>query len=1081
MKNSKGLSEKIKILLTIAIVLIGPALLSIPKTAQAYKNCPPNTFFGTVTYNGAAINGATVTLTDLTSGEPSLTATTYGHKHKAGYYLIELADYQTCKLVEHQFEITASFNGSSASVTLTYTGQNSAPVNLDIISSTSILTSISIVPTSTFINVGAIQPFVATGLDQNGVALVTQPKLTWTSNNPAIAIINASGTATGIMAGGPITITAASGTIFAAANLTVITPNIVPMLTSIVVSPNPISIYAGAMQKFNATGLDQNGIALAVQPKFIWTSSNSDIATVDASGTATGIADGGPIEITAASGTISAFANLTVIASASAQVLTSISVTPDPISIYIGSTQMFTATGLDQNGIALAVQPKFIWTSSNPDIATVDASGTAAGIAAGGPIIITAASGTISAFANLTVITPNIAPILTSIVVSPNPISIYTGSTQSFLATGFDQNGVALTVQPNFSWTSSDPAIAAIDASGTATGIMAGGPLTITAATGTISGIANLTVKSLTQNPVVSPLTALPPAGKYFQAIDVSLVATGSPSIMFTTNGTVPTCQVGNVYTAPIHLMQSTSIKAVACYGLSSSTIASFDYEIELEFDSSDLSELHRGNIFQEEAGCPATSTPSVTVTYPITIKVKAGQGTSTINISAGAIITPIGGGNFDDTLIDAHDVSEDTITGLDSGVVVDGALHWGIANFGLAFNPAINISIFVGTSLNGSTLNIMRSTSGNSSWTSDGIVTPTCVVANGLCSFSTLKASYYSISQPPTPPSVPVSSGSSGGSGGGSVNPTVSVDNNLLTISPTYTGILTMKFPDGNSVIVRVPPGAVSRTTTFNVEENTPSAELMPLNSTKVNIVGGKIFNLTAIDSDRKNLSSFMKLINANITIPAMTSNTGKIGAYYFDSLSNAWKLINDAVIYISGNNAVMNLNRPAMLALIETNNLAKTITVKAINQESGSNNEVVPITPVTPTKPEVLGKKAYGNGTLIRVIGTKKIYVIINGQKKHILDMKELKKYAGKPILNITADQFDQYSDYVKSASEPASVSNSQIGEGSLVRDSEMRIYVIKNGKKVYIPNVTDLKKYKGKIIHDLNDNQISEFAPS
>jgi len=65
--------------------------------------------------------------------------------------------------------------------------------------------------------------------------------------------------------------------------------------------------------------------------------------------------------------------------------------------------------------------------------------------------------------------------------------------------------------------------------------------------------------------------------------------------------------------------------------------------------------------------------------------------------------------------------------------------------NLGLQFNPAITLKIFVGSSLNGQTLNIQRSISGSSGWTSDGIVAPgTCVVADGFCVFQATKASYY-------------------------------------------------------------------------------------------------------------------------------------------------------------------------------------------------------------------------------------------------------------------------------------------------------------------------------------------------
>ncbi len=88
-------------------------------------------------------------------------------------------------------------------------------------------------------------------------------------------------------------------------------------------------------------------------------------------------------------------------------VLTTISISPAAASIDTGSTHAFTAVGLDQSGAALSVQPIFAWSSSDTTVATISQSGLATGLSAGGPVTITAASGTISSTASLTVVTPS--------------------------------------------------------------------------------------------------------------------------------------------------------------------------------------------------------------------------------------------------------------------------------------------------------------------------------------------------------------------------------------------------------------------------------------------------------------------------------------------------------------------------------------------------------------------------------------------------------------------------------------------------------------------------------------------------
>lgn len=77
--------------------------------------------------------------------------------------------------------------------------------------------------------------------------------------------------------------------------------------------------------------------------------------------------------------------------------------------------------------------------------------------------------------------------------------------------------------------------------------------------------------------------------------------------------------------------------------------------------------------------------------------------------------------------------------------------------------------------------------------------------------------------------------------------------------------------------------------------------------------------------------------------------------------------------------------------------------------------------VTPNIITPKKVLGEKIkktisleikkYSNGTLLRA-KNKKIYVIVDGKKKHIRSLKDLrKKYFGKPIINVSDDVLNQY----------------------------------------------------------------------
>ena len=88
------------------------------------------------------------------------------------------------------------------------------------------------------------------------------------------------------------------------------------------------------------------------------------------------------------------------------------------------------------------------------------------------------------------------APVLTTVAVSPASVSLQTNGTQSFSATGLDQYGQPLSPQPAFSWSVGGGGTISPGGLFTA-GSTGGGPFTVTATSGSVSGTASVTVKSL--------------------------------------------------------------------------------------------------------------------------------------------------------------------------------------------------------------------------------------------------------------------------------------------------------------------------------------------------------------------------------------------------------------------------------------------------------------------------------------------------------------------------------------------------------------------------------------------------------
>jgi hypothetical protein len=245
---------------------------------------------------------------------------------------------------------------------------------------------------------------------------------------------------------------------------------------------------------------------------------------------------------------------------ATSPVLTTIRVSPTTASVQASGTQQFTATGYDQNGVALSSQPTFGWSVSGGG--SIGTSGLfTAGSTAGGPFTVTASSGSVTGTASVTV---TASPVLTTITVSPSSASVQTNGTQQFAATGKDQFGKPMSPQPAFTWSVSGGG--SIGTSGLFTaGSTTGGPFTVTASSGSVTGTASVTVTAVAPDFAISVMpssrsvrrgstatysVAITPSGGFAGALTLSL--TGQPSgstWTFTPNNTALTASTLTVAT----------------------------------------------------------------------------------------------------------------------------------------------------------------------------------------------------------------------------------------------------------------------------------------------------------------------------------------------------------------------------------------------------------------------------------------------------------------------------------------------------------------------------------------------------
>jgi hypothetical protein len=168
--------------------------------------------------------------------------------------------------------------------------------------------------------------------------------------------------------------------------------------------------------------------------------------------------------------------------------LTAIAVAPTAVTVPIGVTQQLKATGTFTDSSTADVTTTATWSSSAPNVATVNANSGLITAVATGQANITATSGTVSKAMTVTV--SNVS--LTSLALTPNPFTTGVGVGRQMRATGTFSDGSTADLTGTASWTTASTPVATVTG-GMVSGVAAGST-TVTASLGTFSATGPLTV-----------------------------------------------------------------------------------------------------------------------------------------------------------------------------------------------------------------------------------------------------------------------------------------------------------------------------------------------------------------------------------------------------------------------------------------------------------------------------------------------------------------------------------------------------------------------------------------------------------
>jgi hypothetical protein len=194
--------------------------------------------------------------------------------------------------------------------------------------------------------------------------------------------------------------TAAGSTAQGLASATV-TVSAAPALQSVQVSPTTDSLPPGAAVPFHATAHFSGGGFLDVTSAATWMSSNPTAVVVGSNGSVACPSNGlgGSATVTATYSGVSGTASVTCTAPA----LTTLTLSPVPPSIELGSSFALVATANYDDGATQTVTPLAVWTSSNAAVATVSSSGVVTPLAVGATTITATYLGAVSANAAVNV------------------------------------------------------------------------------------------------------------------------------------------------------------------------------------------------------------------------------------------------------------------------------------------------------------------------------------------------------------------------------------------------------------------------------------------------------------------------------------------------------------------------------------------------------------------------------------------------------------------------------------------------------------------------------------------------------
>jgi uncharacterized protein YjdB len=365
----------------------------------------------------------------------------------------------------------------------------------------SAVTAIVIAPTVATLTVSDTVT-VAASLQTTGAPPTGGWAISWQSSDPAIVAVSSSGKLSAAAPGTAI-ITASAGGKTASLAITVQGQSFV---SSVAISPVGATLIVGDQLALTAA-VGSSGPTPPGGWNVSWVSSAPSVATVSAAGVVTAVA-AGTTTIRASAGQRFSDATITVVAGPS---VTGIVLSPTTLYLAPGEQGTFT-TALTTVGTMPSGGWPIVWSSASPAIATVDASGKVTAVAPGSTTISASSSGkTGSATVAVSTSSGGTTSVVSAVAISSSfKLYMVTAGTKALSVT-VTANGPPPESGWPVVWTTSDPSVVTVAATGALT----------SALTAVAPGVATITA-SVNGVSATKSIEVLPPPGVIDLRIDYS-------------------------------------------------------------------------------------------------------------------------------------------------------------------------------------------------------------------------------------------------------------------------------------------------------------------------------------------------------------------------------------------------------------------------------------------------------------------------------------------------------------------------------------------------------------------------------